>query len=194
MRDAAARVNLRLFGLSFSFSELDRRLADHQHLLRFKISAFQLDFEVVLDLSLGLFPHVGVLEEQRGWKVTGHREAKPDTVSAGGYALKTDELLLVVNKVVLLLELLSVFFHLPPMWAALMRGWVVNLLCPETHETILFLSRDFDDDAARHNRRVGEDEHLALDRLSWFVVGVLRLDLNLASGECETRIPTKHCK
>jgi hypothetical protein len=194
LRDAAARVNLGLFVLSFTFSELYRRLADHQHLLRFNISAFQLDFDVVLDLRLGLLSHVVVMEEKRGWKVTGHREAEPDTVSARGYALKTDELLLVVNKVVLLLELLSVFFNLPPMWLALSDGWVGNLLCPETHETILFLSRNFDDDAARHNRHICEDEHLALDRLSWFVVGVLRLDLNLASGECETRIPTKHCK
>lgn len=88
-----------------------------------------------------------------------------------------------------MLKLLAMLNNLSSGMTALMRGRVVFIFGPETHELVLLLARNFDGDAAGSSGSVGEDEDLALDGLARFIVRVLGLHLDVTALKAETRIP-----
>jgi hypothetical protein len=78
LADAAPRLNLVSLLLLVILFVGNRGLSDHKHLLELhivvRVEAVKLDLDEVLDLRLGVFPLVVVLEEHGRWDFPGKLE------------------------------------------------------------------------------------------------------------------------
>ena len=168
--------------LSVTLAESDGLLSDDEDLLEFHLVVLVMSVEnglnVVLDLGLGLFAGVLVLEGEGGRELVGEvrRELHRVDARVQHATLDVEDVTLVFKELLAVLELVGVVDSARLITMLLRRGVM-------TDERGLLLTLELEGDVGGHDRLHDLEVDDTLYGVAWLVEGVLRLQLDLSLGE-----------
>ena len=168
--------------LSVTLAESDGLLPDDEDLLEFHFVVLVVSVEnglnIVLDLGLGLFAGVLVLEGEGGRELVGEvrRELHRVDARVQHATLDHEDIALVLQERLVVLQLVGVsdLTHLTT--TQLIRVIVAD-------ERGLLTSLELEGDVGGHDRLHDLEVDDTLDGVAWLVEGELRLQLDLSLGE-----------